>query len=335
MWSPPADPRRLEPDTGRVFVDQNAARYKSFPLEPMLRAVYEVHPEISLDDVDVVVDSRTIGNLFDFVTRSSRNFEIDVEIIGKKAVFIRKERQTTEVIEKFRGFGHTFPKEYTRWYGEAKGSTSHHRVSEFVFAGLKYLLRFQSDCYFALKAPSAKKAPSARPEVKANFADTSASLSFGDTMTVGEKQPVSSGGLTVRKGGHEINQAATAEIKTRAAHRILDKDLVWRKLWMSQTPYLIAAYHIGGWFDDVQITDVRTEVAKWEERNSGNLRKLNTVIRHIIDTVHKTTAMKCRVRGREGGKLWIWELDVGYQCALPDDLCIKMIGAKTSRDEKK
>lgn len=335
IWSPPAYPRRLEPDKGKVFIDQNAARYNSFPLEPMFRAVYEVHPEINLDNVDVVVDRNTIGKLFDFVTTSSRNFEIDVEIIGRKAVFIRKERQTTEVIEGFRGFGHTFPEEYTRWDSEAKGSSSHHRISEFVFAGLKYLLRFESDCYLAEKAASAKKAPSARPEAKVNFADTSALLNFGDTMTVGERQPTSSGGLTVRKGGHEINQSATVEIKTRAVHKVLDKDTVLPRLWMSQTPYLIAAYHRGGRFDDVQITDMRTDISRWEERNSGNLRKLNTIIRRIIDTVQKTTAMKCRVRGSEGGKLEIWELDIGHRSALPDDLRIKLTEAKASKDEKK
>lgn len=335
IWSPPAYTRRLEPDKGKVFIDQNAARYKSFPLEPMFRAMYEMHPEINLDDVDVVVDRNTIAKLFDFVTMSSRNFEIDVEIMGRKAIFIRKERQTTEIIEGFRGFGYTFPEEYTRWDSEAKGSSSHHRVAEFVFAGMRYLLRFESDCYLAEKAASAKKAPSARPEAKASLADTSAFLSFADTLTVGERQPTSNGGLTIRKGGHEINQSATVEIKTRAVHKVLDKDTVLPRLWISQTPYLIAAYHRGGRFDDVQITDMRTDISRWEERNSGNLRKLNAVIRQIIDAVQKTTSMKCRVRGSESGKLEIWELDVGHQSALPDDLRIKMNEAKASEDEKK
>lgn len=335
MWSPPAYTRRLEPDKGKVFIDQNAARYNSFPLEPMFRALYEVHPEISLQDVDVVVDRNTIGKLFDFVTMSSRNFEIDVEIIGGKAIFIRKERQTTEVIEGFRGFGHTFPEEYTRWDSEAKGSSSHHRVAEFVFAGMRYLLRFESDCYLAEKAASVKNAPSVRPETKANLADTSALLSFGDTVTVGERQPTSSGGLTVRKGGHEINQSATVEIKTRAVHKVLDTETVLPRLWISQTAYLITAYHRGGRFNDVQITDMRTDTSRWEERNSGNLRKLNTVIRRIIDTVEKATTMKCRVRGSEGGKLEIWELDIGHQSALPDDLRIKLNEGKSLKDEKK
>ena len=316
-----------------VYIDQNGARYSSFPLEPMFRAMYEVNPEINLDDVDVVVDRNTMGKLFDFVTISSRNFEIDVEIIGGKTVFIRKERQTTEIIEGFRGFGHTFPEEYTRWDSEAKGSSSHHRVAEYVFADMKYLLRFESDCYLAEKAASVKKAPPTQPGAKADLVDTSALLSFAGTMNVGEKPFTTGHGLVVRRGGHEVDQATTADIKTRAAHKVLDIESVLPRLWLSQTPKLIAAYHRGGRFDDVQITDVRKDISRWEKQNSGNLQKLNTIIRRIIDTVQTTTAMKCRVRGSESGRLEIWELDINHQSALPDDLCLKLKEAKGLGDE--
>lgn len=64
---------------------------------------------------------------------------------------------------------------------------------------------------------------------------------------------------------------------------------------MSQTPNLIVAYHDDGQFDDVQIFDVRKDLGKWEERNAMNLQKLDAVIRHVINTVRNTHAMKCRV----------------------------------------
>lgn len=95
----------------------------------MFRAIYEVHPEIDLEDVDVVICRNTMAKLFDFVTMNSNNFEIDVEIIGDKTVFIGKERKATEFIDEFREFGHTFPEEYTRWGSEVKGFSSHHRVA--------------------------------------------------------------------------------------------------------------------------------------------------------------------------------------------------------------
>ena len=299
----------------------------------MFRAIYELRPEINLDDIDVVICRNTMAKLFDFVTVNSKAFEIDVEIIGDKAVFVRKEKKTTEVIDGFRGFGHNFPEKYTRWDSEVKGSSSHHRVAEYVFGGLKYLLRFESDCYLAEKAGSIDKAPPAPQGSKAGFVDTEALLSSSDTMSIGERRPTTDQALVVRKGGREVDQAAAVEIKTRAAHKPLDMDSVLPRLWISQTPNLIAAYHKGGRFDDVQILDVRKDISKWEEQNSGNLRKLNTLIRRIIDTVQESNSMKCRVRGSESGNLEIWALDDSHQSALPDDLCLKLTEHKGFEDE--
>ena len=324
IWSPPAHIRKLQPDKGVVFIDQNAARYSSFPLEPMFRAIYEVHPELDLDDIDVVICRNTMAKLFDFVTINSKNFEIDVEIIGDKAVFTRKEKKTTEFIEEFRGFGHTFPEEYTRWSSAVKGSSSHHRIAEYGFAGLKYLLRFQSDAYLTEDPSGAVKASSQRQGCMTNLANTATLLSSGSSFTIGEKQPVAGHGLVLRNAGTEIDQRDTIEIKTRAAHKVLDMESVLPRLWMSQTPNLVVAYHKGGRFDDVKILDVHNDLEKWEKRNSMNLRKLDAVIRRIIDTVQNTITMKCRVKRTNTGELEIWELDLSHQGALPDDLCHKL-----------
>ena len=143
-------------------------------------------------------------------------------------------------------------------------------------------------------------------------------------MTIGERRPTTGHGLVIRTGGSEVDQAAVVEIKTRAVHKVLDMDIVLPRLWISQTPNLIVAYHKGGRFNDVQILDVRKDIGVWEEQNSKNLRKLDTVIRRIIDTVRNTITMKCRVRRSDSGKLEIWELDIGHQNALPDDLCFKL-----------
>ena len=201
-----------------------------------------------------------------------------MEIIGDKAVFIRRERKATEFIDGFRGFEHTFLEEYTRWGSEVKGSSSHHRVAEYRFAGLKYLLRFESDGYLAERAASVKKAP-ARQGGKADLVDITTLLSSGNTMTIGERRPTTGLGLVIRTEDREVDQAAVVEIKTRAVHKVLDTDIVLPRLWISQTPNLIVAYHKGGRFNDVQILDVRKDIGVWEEQNSKNLRKLDTVIR--------------------------------------------------------
>lgn len=290
----------------------------------MLRAINEAHPKHDLEDVDVVICRNTMAKLFDFVTVNSKSFEIDVEIMGDKSVFLRREKETTEFIDEFRGFGHTFPEEYTRWDSAVKGSSSHHRIAEYEFAGLKYLVRFESDGYLAEKARGVEKAPSQRQRGMTDLAATTALLSSSEVLTVGEKRPVTGYGLVIRNGGSEIDQGAVIEIKTRAAHKALDMESVLPRLWMSQTPNLITAYHRGGRFDDVQIVDVRKDIGKWEERNAVNLQKLDAVIRRIIDTVQNTISMKCRVKRTDSGELEIWELDISHPSALPEDLCHKL-----------
>ena len=132
IWSPPKYPRKLNPDKGEVFIDQNAARSRAFPMELMVRAMCELQSnDCDLSDVDVVIDRNSLAKLFDFVTTNTRSFVIDVEIIRNTAIFIRREKQNTEFINEFRGFGRTFPEEYTTWGSDVKGSSSHHRIAKF------------------------------------------------------------------------------------------------------------------------------------------------------------------------------------------------------------
>lgn len=334
IWSPPTYVRKLNADKGEVFIDQNAARYSAFPLEPMFRALYELHPELDLEAVDVVMCRNTMAKLFDFVSTNSKTFEIDVEIIGDKALFIRKEKQTTEFISEFRGFGHTFPEEYTRWGSAEKGSGSHHRIIEYEFSGLRYLLRFECDGYLTEKTRDLKKASQPGQESMADAVDTATLSESGDMLLIGEKRPVAGEGLIIRKRGSEIEHRAGIEIKTRAVHKALDMESVLPRLWMSQTSNLIAAYHKGGRFDDVRILDVGKDLGRWEHRNSVNLRKMNTLIRLIIDTVRNTISMKCRLRRSDNEKLEIRELEIGHQSALPDDLCLKLRQEKDLEDGK-
>ena len=143
-------------------------------------------------------------------------------------------------------------------------------------------------------------------------------------MTIGERRPTTGLGLVIRTEDSEVDQAAVVEIRTRAVHKVLDTDIVLPRFWISQTPNLIVAYHKGGRFNDVQILDVRKDIEVWEEQNPKDLRNL--------DTVRNTITMKWRVRRSDSGKLEIWELDIGHQNALPDDLCFKLREEKGLED---
>lgn len=319
IWSPQAHHQKPEPENGEVLIDEKAARYSPFPLEPMFRAIYEEHPELVLD-VDVVIRRNTLAKLFDFVTMNSENFEMDVEMVGHKAVFVRKETDSA------RGFGRAFKDEYTKWDSAVKGSTSHHRIVAYEFAGLHYLLGFESDGYLVEKANHMDKATLQQHGGMADLAGTTTLLNSSEAPRNGEKLPVSGHDFVIRRGGSEINQEALMEIKTWSGHEVQDVKSELPRLWMSQTPNLIEAYYSDGRFEDVRVYDVREDLEKWEERNAMNLRKLDATIRRIIDTVRQAITRKCRVKGTNSGVLEICELEFGHASAIPVDLYHKVKG---------
>ena len=331
IWSPPKYPRKLNPDKGEVFIDQNAARFGAFPMEPMFRAMWELQSDdCDLSDIEVVVDRNSLAKLFDFVTASSRSFVIDVEVIRNTAVFIRREKQNTEFINEFRGFGRTFPEEYMTWGSDVKGSSSHHRIARFQLGGMKYLMRFESDGYLTEKAGITKKAPSPLQGTKADLDIATDLLAPGNSLNIAETQSTEGGKLFIRRQGSEIDQQAVLDIKTRASKKLLDMESVLPRLWMSQTTNLIAAYHEGGRFADIRILDVGKEIEQWKERHEIELRKLDTLVRCIIAIVKDTNGKKCRLKRREGGKLEVREFVDGLWSALPEDVIAKF---KWERDD--
>ena len=283
----------------------------------MFRAIYEEHPDLVLD-VDVVIRRNTLAQLFDFVTMNSENFDIDVEMVGHKAVFVRKEKDIAQ------GFGRAFKEEYTKWDSAVKGSTSHHRIIAYEFAGLHYLLGFESDGYLVEKANRVDKAPAQQQEGMADLAGTTTLLTSSEAPIDDENRSIYE--FVVRSGGSEINQEALMDIKTWSGHEVPDVKSELPRLWMSQTPNLVEAHHNDGRFEDVRVFDVREDLEKWEELNASNLRKLDAVIRRIIDTVRQAITRRCRVKGTNSGVLEICELEFGHPSAIPIDLYHKVKG---------
>ncbi|KAK4206163.1 geranylgeranyl pyrophosphate synthetase [Rhypophila decipiens] len=97
LWHPPSTTPRLEPDSGTVYIDQNAARCPSSPLEPLFRAALIENVNFSLDDVDLVTDRNNIRKLLRFAQASSDDhFRIRIEIVGETtALLTRVEPKTT------------------------------------------------------------------------------------------------------------------------------------------------------------------------------------------------------------------------------------------------
>ncbi|KAK0742584.1 hypothetical protein B0T18DRAFT_391523 [Schizothecium vesticola] len=130
---------RLEPDSGTVFIDQNAAQCPSSPLEPLFRAVLAQDPDFSLRNVDLVTDRGNIRKLLRFVQGfTNDHFRILVEVVRdgdtSTALFTRVEPKTTYTIHGFRGYGMTFETAYT---AQGVGMNGYHRTLGYIFAGVR------------------------------------------------------------------------------------------------------------------------------------------------------------------------------------------------------
>ncbi|QBZ56797.1 hypothetical protein PoMZ_01713 [Pyricularia oryzae] len=119
-WLPPTGPTRLKKDTGYFYTAQNLARRPESPLEPLFRAMLLTDPSVNLRSIDVVTDRNNIRKLLSFVEpRNGKNgaedFVINIEIVGKTALFSREEKEARRYIapNEFRGHGHEFEEVYT------------------------------------------------------------------------------------------------------------------------------------------------------------------------------------------------------------------------------
>ncbi|KKO99135.1 hypothetical protein THAR02_08769 [Trichoderma harzianum] len=283
LWSPLRGSRRLQKDSGLVYIAQNAARHPESPLEPLFRAVYITNPTFDIRSIDVVTDRNNVRKLLSFIDPGSlqdglQTFTIHIEVMQNTAIFCREEAATQEYIgpQEFRGFGHEFEKAYTS--NQIDGSTGHHRVISYRFGDLNFIVRHETDGYVTDTTPNSQEPGDA------NLSNILASLSLSPSKGLADTTPTGSK-LTIRKEGLVVPPESFLEIKTRASRRPLHIRDVAPQLWLSQTPKLVRAYHTKGTFQRPEIEDVAAEIKVWEKANKDNLGKLAALIRKIIGIV--------------------------------------------------
>lgn len=88
-WEPPVVDIKLKADKREAFRELNAARWPSYPLEPTIRSVHLMCPDIDLTSVDIIGCSHTISKLLDIVRGQSQKFRFDADVIGNTVLFIR------------------------------------------------------------------------------------------------------------------------------------------------------------------------------------------------------------------------------------------------------
>jgi len=271
--------------------DRNAACYPAHPLEPAVIAALTADPGIA-GVTDVVACSSTMGNLLRFARDQEKDFRILVEKVGETIFLVRRENSPTELIPNVRGYGHTFPEAYTTWEAEVKGSCSHQRVLRYKFGGLGFLLRFEADGYLEYEARAVDngskpaKLDSGKPSNPASVDDL-IDL-FPDCNVAPEIPTFTAAGLAATERGSPVPQSRVFDLKTRAAWKKIKQDTLedeMGRLWVSQVPNFVMAYHDRGIFGDIEIKDVRDKVKAWEKANAGDLGRLAVLVRRIVAAV--------------------------------------------------
>jgi hypothetical protein len=249
----------------------------------------------------------TLGNLLRFVRRQDTAFRVLVEKVGDTVFFIRRENSPTELIPGVRGYGHAFPEANTTWEAPVKGSSSHQRLIRYSFGGLDFLVRFEADGY--IKESGSLSPVIASTETKADrdvSVDSLAGLLSG--VTVPTQSAESTTSLVIEEGGtlidqHRIFDLKTRSIKSRFLKDHLDEQLP--RLWISQIPNFILAFHTIGVFKpaDTEVKDVSSEIDKWERTHSQDLARLAALVHKIVELVSASDDCKFELRCGEIGKL--------------------------------
>lgn len=290
LWTPPREARPLLQDNGDFYRDKNASRYPSHPMEPAARSVVEMHPEGAELGIDVVCCGSTLGSLLRFVRGNDRPFQMLADRLGDTVHLTRRENKAREKLNCVRGFGHTFPDAYTTWPAQVKGSVSHQRIVRYSFAGYTMLVRFESDGYIDDAQVSGLSRSTANSGQTTQASDTDSLLSgLMTAASVSEKIPKDDGPLQIRRGGSVVSQDKVFDLKTRAhwrkEHGLLDEELP--RLWVSQTPQIVMAYHENSMFPpaNIEVRNVGADIEAWEREHASELTTLVALLRKMVEYV--------------------------------------------------
>ena len=330
LWSALRVPRRLQKDSGLVYIAQNAARHPDSPVEPLFRALYIANPSFDICSIDVVTDRNNIRKLLSFVNPdSNRNglqtFTIRIEITENTAVFSREETATHEYIgvHEFQGFGHEFQKAYTT--SHISGSIGHYRIISYRFGDLSFVVRHETDGY--VDADTTTPTSNSKSPESDSLSSMLGSMSLSSSNRPLITTPAGSK-LAIKEEGHVVPLESTLEIKTRVSYKRLEIQHLAPQLWISQTPKLVRAYHQKGVFQTPEVEDVATLIKRWEERNQTDLRKLAALVHEILGAVKRCGGNAMVTYDADEDKLVVSKFD--GKAMLPKDLYSKWDGGNDS-----
>lgn len=118
----------------------------------------------------------------------------------------------------------------------------------------------------------------------------------------------------ITDAGTVVPQQAVFELKTRSLHRNITVDIMMSdalpRLLIRQIPNLILAYHDRGHFTDIDVKDVREDIADWQADNQAHLRRFAGLLKRIVQAA----------RSAKGGKLEVTVDGSGTQLHVREQL---------------
>ncbi|KAJ9255513.1 hypothetical protein DTO212C5_9143 [Paecilomyces variotii] len=294
-WTPLSTPTKLKEDSGVYYRDPNAARYASYPMEPMVQAILAHKPDFSLQSVDIVACGSTLEYLLRFIRGEDKSFRILVEVVGTTVFFMRRENSPDEVIPDIHGYGHTFPEAYTTWSAKVKGFESHQRVMKYDFAGMSCLVRFGADYYLPPPTQnySSRSSGEDPTEVEDNLLSSIERATISNVPSSGgsKRDPKS---LKISAGGERISQSAIFDLKTRSIRKKDEDtlDIELPRLWISQIPNFIL-------------------ITQWEEDQQASLAKFAELLNKIVSFARSSESGRFEITHEDSAAV----LELRAQCA--------------------
>jgi hypothetical protein len=255
-----------------------------------------------------------------------RTFNFGAERVGN-TLFLVRQTSAGQLIEDVRGYGHSFSEAYTTWPPEVKGSASHQRLIEYTFAGLRFLVRSESDGYLPEKMTPQARTGGLKARVSSNMTLEEAT----NTLLVSTFSEAASKKLAISSAGHIIPQKAIFDLQTRSVRKEVELAEFFPRLWVNQTPNFIFARHDSGIFRDVGIKDVKKDVQQWESANQSVLLRLQSVLNKLIEITGKDGCSRVQVHRIGTGPLQISE-PLKKWSVLPRDLKARWQGKELGEE---
>jgi hypothetical protein len=281
----------LKPGFGHHFVDQNAANNPRRPFEVVFKAVELMRPNFRFDGIDVLTDRNTLREFFDFCKGIVQDsFRLNLYLANDTLIIERCIRSPTKCLGHPGGspFGHSFEKAVTWLPRGLNDSSSHHRVIQYDFGGLKCAVCCQVDVSYD-DPKSVGKAAGQLPQVAAHDEKMESLVAAFSLMTLNETGTIHRGAGT--------DQASVGWLRIIKGRRSKPRPSWLPWLWWGRTRYLIMGHHDYGTFDRLQVHDMKEQLEAWEKNdiNQQVLRKMVLLLSRLRDTLRTNETKTCLV----------------------------------------